>query len=159
MGTYTLHRAVMVGSTVASRKHKWPPQFWSDCHLCLWIIHVATFILWSRNYGLLVLVLLLLRVMVRQSNLFRFHILANRFLGLGSQLVCKYITEFVSIFFQLSFYPDDLFIYFVLWKAQLSLCLINEVPRHEDVWGSEGIAPLDIGTRWRWGYWSYFQLC
>jgi len=30
--------------------------------------------------------------------------------------------------------------------------VFNEAPRHEDVWGSGGIAPriLKHGTRWRW---------
>jgi hypothetical protein len=31
-------------------------------------------------------------------------------------------------------------------KVKLSLCLINETARHEDVWGSRGIAPFFISV-------------
>jgi hypothetical protein len=39
----------------------------------------------------------------------------------------------------------------ILLKAKLSLCLVNCSLRHEDVWGSAGIAPLFLtfGTKWR----------
>jgi hypothetical protein len=38
-----------------------------------------------------------------------------------------------------------------LKKLKLSLCLINQALRHEDVWGSGGIDPcfLDLSTSWR----------
>jgi hypothetical protein len=37
-------------------------------------------------------------------------------------------------------------------STKISLCLINEALRHEDVWGSECIDPriLDLGTSWRY---------
>jgi hypothetical protein len=34
-------------------------------------------------------------------------------------------------------------------RVKLSLCLTSESLRHEDVWGSECIGPLDFGTSWR----------
>jgi hypothetical protein len=36
-------------------------------------------------------------------------------------------------------------------KINVSLCLINQAPRHEDVWGcGYGFTVLDLGTRRRW---------
>jgi hypothetical protein len=39
-------------------------------------------------------------------------------------------------------------------KVKLSLCLINKAPRHEDVWGSGGIAPLFWTLALYGGEWS-----
>jgi hypothetical protein len=42
------------------------------------------------------------------------------------------------------------------WKAKVKVKkvvpVLNEAPRHEDLWGSWSIAPhiLTLGTRWRW---------
>jgi hypothetical protein len=38
-------------------------------------------------------------------------------------------------------------------RAKLSLCLINYTPRHEDVWGSGGIAPPFLTSELDGGEW------
>jgi hypothetical protein len=40
-----------------------------------------------------------------------------------------------------------------MYNVKLSLCLINWAPHHEDIWGTEGTAPLilNLGTRWKRG--------
>jgi hypothetical protein len=44
------------------------------------------------------------------------------------------------------------YIYIYIYMVKLSLCLTNEVLRHQGVWGSVRIDPyfLDLGTSWRW---------
>jgi hypothetical protein len=63
----------------------------------------------SMNYGILLLVLLLLRVMVWAVQPISISHARQSFPGLYFLLVYEYIIEFVSIFSQLSLYPDDLF--------------------------------------------------